>query len=657
MKPREVDAEVEYSDDAEIIVMEIDEEGLPALFGMLSGMYNDPALAVIREYTTNAIDANIESGTDKPVDVYLPSELGEATFIVQDYGPGMSKQEVRDTYSKYVKSTKRNSNDFAGMFGIGSKSALAYTNQFTVESIQDGVRTVMTFSKARSAPEIDVRQFKSDRPNGTIVKIPVSDMNSFNYKAREHFKLLEAGLVRVDGKDIGGEYRDTKISKGVYVSNDLDEPCVIMGNVPYSLPDDLGYNVDRYGYRRSNRKTRGNFLFEVPLGKFMPAPPREGLELNDDDIKELKRMIQAADDNYIKLLRENIKKAKSVFEAVKVRDEYSNVVVDNGSIPDVVIDGITIDGWKLKVPKMVWDSEKTTESTYIQSKNTIRTTMFARKRISMFYNATDDISDYYRKKITDWCQTNNKPTNFAGFKKKSDIPSGYPDELVFDFAEVQDWSRPSRSGKGNTTSSGMWQEVVKLPHSEAWEKSRTPFNWRTTNKIKEDSHGKKDLVYVSPSDHDSGVTFGMLQMAIQDDDTVLIALGKNRWDKLNRNYTASHIKDWYKKNKDKLIQGLTEDHFRRPPRKLPDLDTDLHRRYNERVEELSEMRTEAVNKLGSKQVNIMSTGSDPEIEKLREQIEERYPYAPTSIYRNQQREMANVYVNAMDLYYKEKKND
>jgi hypothetical protein len=55
--------------------MSFDENSLSHLMSILTDLYSDPALAVIREYSTNALDSHVEAGNTDPIEVILPSML------------------------------------------------------------------------------------------------------------------------------------------------------------------------------------------------------------------------------------------------------------------------------------------------------------------------------------------------------------------------------------------------------------------------------------------------------------------------------------------------------------------------------------------------------------------------------------------------------
>jgi hypothetical protein len=45
------------------IPMEIDQDGLAHIIGLVTNLYSDVELAIIREYSTNAMDAHKDAGT------------------------------------------------------------------------------------------------------------------------------------------------------------------------------------------------------------------------------------------------------------------------------------------------------------------------------------------------------------------------------------------------------------------------------------------------------------------------------------------------------------------------------------------------------------------------------------------------------------------
>ena len=88
-----------------------------SMFSLLtSKVYNDPIAAVIREWSTNAIDACIAA--NKPIDfeVHIPTAT-ECYFSVRDYGTGLEADQLTTLFCTLGASTKRNSNKYNGTFG------------------------------------------------------------------------------------------------------------------------------------------------------------------------------------------------------------------------------------------------------------------------------------------------------------------------------------------------------------------------------------------------------------------------------------------------------------------------------------------------------------------------------------------------------------
>mgnify|MGYP003135361403 CR=1 FL=1 len=78
----------------------IKQEGISHIFNVLRNqLYSDKVLAVIREYSTNAVDAHIEVGKDDlPIEVSLPTVL-KAEFKVRDYGRGLTDEQIAEIYA------------------------------------------------------------------------------------------------------------------------------------------------------------------------------------------------------------------------------------------------------------------------------------------------------------------------------------------------------------------------------------------------------------------------------------------------------------------------------------------------------------------------------------------------------------------------------
>lgn len=101
------------------IDMSIDTADQGVLMMILSeSLYKDPVGSLIREWTSNALDAHTEAGITEPIIVALKrDEQYNYWFKVTDVGTGMSPERIINVISKYAASTKRTSDKYLGAFG------------------------------------------------------------------------------------------------------------------------------------------------------------------------------------------------------------------------------------------------------------------------------------------------------------------------------------------------------------------------------------------------------------------------------------------------------------------------------------------------------------------------------------------------------------
>lgn len=248
------------------IAMSLDMESLGDLFDVLSGLYSDQELAIIRELSTNARDSHIEAGVTRPIEVTLPTVL-EPTLSIQDFGLGMSRTEIEETYSKYGASTKRDSDDYNGTLGLGSKSPLTYTPQFTFIGVKDGVKTIVSVSKSETVPVMKVlSESPTDECNGVKVIIPAKSYNYFKIKAQNLFRFWDPDTVLIDGEK-PTKIEGLNVTDDILVTRDTDsQSYIVMAGVPY--PVSFNHSLIN-GYA---------LIAYVPTGNVSFVPSREALK-------------------------------------------------------------------------------------------------------------------------------------------------------------------------------------------------------------------------------------------------------------------------------------------------------------------------------------------------------------------------------------------
>lgn len=279
---------------------------------VLTDLYEDPEMAIIREYSTNALDAHVEVGEPRPIEVTTPSTLSPL-LRVKDRGPGLTADDIRDIYSKYGTSTKRNSNDVVGMLGLGCKSALTYTDQFTVTSVKDETLTTVSVSRDADggASFHIVNQEQTSEPNGTEVIIPAKRGNDIAAKAAEFFQYWKPGTVLLNGKE-PERIEGIKITDDVLLVPSSSWPpsartdIIVMGNVPYPAhikPLNLGNN--------------SKIVAWVDIGTVAFTPSREALQDTKRNREAITAVQVAVDRKLQTALQARIDEAPNMHEAAK----------------------------------------------------------------------------------------------------------------------------------------------------------------------------------------------------------------------------------------------------------------------------------------------------------------------------------------------------
>ena len=186
----------------EDIKMTICDSAVDLLIDRLIDMYTDKIGSTVREVVSNAIDAS----TGNPIYIYYPSE-DNLEFIVQDYGCGMSYDDLLKVYTQYGASTKQKDNSKIGAYGLGAKAPFCYTNTFSIETVKDGEKIIGLLSRENSHTQFSIllREKTKDK-NGTKVVIPIKRDDIYTFKCKIdiykkftwsvpiELKFIEAGL-------------------------------------------------------------------------------------------------------------------------------------------------------------------------------------------------------------------------------------------------------------------------------------------------------------------------------------------------------------------------------------------------------------------------------------------------------------------------------
>lgn len=320
-----------------VTAMSISVDGMEHIMTLLTNLYKDPELAVIREYYTNAVDAHVAAGNKSPVLVTLPT-WDTPNYTVQDFGVGMSKHDIENIYAQYGASTKRNTNDQVGAFGLGCKSALTIATQFTVVSVKDGWRTTALISKTESGVNTVniISSVDTDEPNGTTVRIPVpGSISGFISKANHFFSFSAPGAVLVNNETPDDAFEGARkitdpanLDKVMYLKPKVDGTSyIIMGNVPYALSqEEIRLSLERLNSSATAGFIRMPKYFPVPIGAVDLTPSREGLRFTDKTNDVIDDYMSFILNDVKSIAQDNINEAKTLDEFFESWGKWKEIV-------------------------------------------------------------------------------------------------------------------------------------------------------------------------------------------------------------------------------------------------------------------------------------------------------------------------------------------
>lgn len=310
----------------------------PKVFKILSSdLYTNKIRAVVRELITNMIDAHALNGNPEKFIIQVPGRL-DPRFACRDFGPGMSDFDIQGDdnspglYNSYFSSSKAESNDFIGGFGLGSKSPFSYTDTFSITSYHKGeIRGYVAYMDG-DGPQIKptfVKEMGPDDKTGIEIVVPVEekDFRNFAYEVSYIMRPFK-DLAIINGLDREIDYfPDFDDYYGVNPERywpDRGGLYAIYGGIVYPID---GVIRDRNWLSIRNEV---NYI-KFPMGSLDIAPSREALSLDD---RTRKNIIERVKELSEKAFNEDVKRFK---ESTSPRHTYRELMKMGYSARDYMI--------------------------------------------------------------------------------------------------------------------------------------------------------------------------------------------------------------------------------------------------------------------------------------------------------------------------------
>lgn len=342
--------DIEVVGDIKEFKTSIDPKNLEFITTLLSSnLYSDPEQSFIREIVSNAWDSHVEAeATDLPVIIKFAKGSDGNSVTIRDYGVGLSPERFLEVYCNIGSSTKRESNDFIGGFGIGKYSSLACSNTVYITSYYEGIAYYYVMAKSGNSIITNLLLEKpTSEKNGVEVTIKnIPDLTPFN-KALQYIVFFPN--IYINGAENAEVINRAKLKRfknfaAVYMQKPYTYPKAVpskllLGNVLYKC-DKYHLCQEAKDFLSSIEDTGIVIQFEV--GEINITPNRESIIYNADTIKKIENRIAAARDELEELISKKLTKDYDNIE------EYFNAVSGSKYYEPVTGEFIDYYGYKIK---------------------------------------------------------------------------------------------------------------------------------------------------------------------------------------------------------------------------------------------------------------------------------------------------------------------
>lgn len=277
-------------------------------FLLTKGLYSDPESAIIVEWTNNAVDAIVQAGKN-PIENPVIVTITDNKFSVKDCGIGLNKEEFETVCMSYLSSTKEETNDQIGAFGIGMKSFMSLDRAATFICRKEGYEWKFLAYQGSEFMEYDlISEGFSEEESGVICEISLNgwqEARNFKEKAKAKLAYYDTVVLNINGQII-----DNNIirSEKWQFSNQNDEDCL------HLCLKDVFYKIDyaRLGISPINIPIALRFNLNEGL---QPTPSRESLIWNTHTINLVKQRIKDTANWFVNKYNENWKEYETFQEA------------------------------------------------------------------------------------------------------------------------------------------------------------------------------------------------------------------------------------------------------------------------------------------------------------------------------------------------------
>ena len=276
----------------------IDPKNIEHIITILSSnLYSNPEESFLRETISNAWDAQVEANNTKDPIILSFKEgnnyLEDTTIAIRDFGTGISPERFKEVYLNIGSSTKRQSNEFIGGFGIGKFSALAVSDTVHITSFYEGNEYYYLMVKNGSKINIDlINTTPTDQPNGVEVKIQVSRIKGESiYRSISVLSYIPNLYINKEKDYTVKAFNERIITK--YKNFNI---CSIVSGKMHILIGNILYRINKYKFPILSREVETileDVAIKFEIGELTVTPNREDILYTDETIAKINEKIKA----------------------------------------------------------------------------------------------------------------------------------------------------------------------------------------------------------------------------------------------------------------------------------------------------------------------------------------------------------------------------
>ena len=285
----------------------IDIENLDFIATLLSSnLYSNPEESFIREIVSNGWDSHVEANnTNTPIIVRVKRSTENYCYdiTIRDYGTGLSKEDFENLYCKIGSSTKRKSNDYLGMFGLGHLSPLSVSKVVYVTSYYDGIARFYIMTKDGNNITTNLM---SETPTNEHNGLEITVKNQYAGKYENALTdLMFFPNVYIDG--IYEYLNKIQIKRFKYfsVASRRVDKKILFGNVLYPLNKDV-IPSDLLPFYEAI--CGSGIVLNFNIGEFTVTPNRESIIYNTKTNELIIKRIKEARDEITSIINPHISK-------------------------------------------------------------------------------------------------------------------------------------------------------------------------------------------------------------------------------------------------------------------------------------------------------------------------------------------------------------